>query len=112
MSQQEEWRDVSGFEGYYQVSNYGRVKSLDRIDSAGRQLKGVIRRHSVARYKNGLVPLWKDGKQKNHSVQRLVAMAFIPNPNSLRFVRRINSTNINNVASNLKWTNRQYGGKQ
>ena len=104
----EEWRDVSGFEGIYQVSNYGRVKSLDRFDCAGRRLKGVIRCPVIEKYNNETVTLWKDGKQKNHSVQRLVAVAFILNPNNLPFVRHIDPLNIFGPL-NLKWTTRRYG---
>ena len=112
MSIPERWRDVAGFEGVYQVSNYGRVKSLDRIDCVGRQLKGTILSHSVCGpYKSVTVPLWKDGKQENHSVQRLVAIAFIPNPDRLPFVRRINPAGNHPAALELKWANRKYAGQ-
>lgn len=59
----EEWKDIKGYEGLYQVSNLGRVKSLDRLDSSNHKLKGSIRKFATS--SNGYVniTLFKDGKR-------------------------------------------------
>lgn len=74
------WKDIPGYEGVYQVSNLGRVKSLDRVDSRGRQCKGALKtltkdfRSSCAKR----VDLGLEGNVKRCSVKQLVAAAFIP----------------------------------
>lgn len=73
----EEWRDIPGYEGLYQVSNTGRVKSLLRLDAKGRRIKGkmMMLRPSHKGYLK--VPLTKGGKQKNKFVHNLVVFTFI-----------------------------------
>ena len=100
----EAWRDVLGYEGLYQVSDQGRVRSLDRINSAGKKTNGTLRKQTKNR-KNGYlyVGLCKDGKRKNHSVHRLVAIAFIDNPHNLYTVNHKIEDKADNRASNLEW---------
>ena len=107
----EEWRDVIGYEGSYQVSNLGRIKSLDRIISRkdGKTFfkKGGIL--SIAHNKRVNiyeVPLSIRGKRKMCKIHRLVADAFIPNddPNNKITVNHIDGNRSNNKAENLEWT--------
>ena len=77
------WKDIEGYEGLYQVSDLGRVRSLDREDAQGRRWKG--RMLSSKLRKNGYreVILCRDGKRKYMLVHRLVAEAFLPNQDNL-----------------------------
>jgi hypothetical protein len=109
-SSSEQWLPVIGYEGLYEVSNFGNVRSLDRQKYGGSQLggyylfKGRVLRQSI---KSGhgypTVALWKSEKQKTHKVHRLVAAAFIPNPNKLPQVNHIDGTKTNARADNLEW---------
>lgn len=100
------WKDIVGYEGLYQVSNLGRIRSLDRYDRLGRFHKGKIR----ASKDNGkgylVLPLKHNGVQKMISVHRTVAMAFIDNPNELPEVNHIDGNKTNNHSSNLEWCDR------
>lgn len=72
----EEWRDIKDYEGFYQVSNYGRVKSLDRYDYLGRFKKEHIMREDISNNKYHRVMLSKNGITERYLVHRLVAFAF------------------------------------
>ena len=102
MSTNEEWRAIEGYEGLYEVSNLGRVRSLDRtIDDRrykGRILKGC---ESLDGYLK--IGLHKDGTIKTTKVHRLVALAFVPNPDSKETVNHINENKHDNRACNLEW---------
>lgn len=112
----EEWRDIDGYVGLYQVSNLGRVRSLDRIDSMGRLRQGQILKitDNAKGYKK--VMLCKDGKHINKYVHRLVAQAFIPNHNNLTEVNHKNEIKSDNRVENLEWTthrdNMEYGTRK
>ena len=104
---EEVWRDVKGYEGLYQVSSEGRVKSLERkfIDKIGRErsVKECILNPVIDRYGYLLVSLYAGGKQKNHTVHRLVCEAFHENPDNKPQVNHINEIKTDNRASNLEW---------
>lgn len=99
----EEWRDVVGYEGYYEVSNHGRVRSLDRIDSIGANRKGIILSQSKG---DGYcrVVLCRQGKMSTKKVHRLVAETFVPNPNDLPQVNHLDEDGENNFVDNLEWS--------
>lgn len=96
---------VKGYETEYMVSNYGRVKSLPKKDGrAGRILSQENQNKSVTTYKR--VSLSKDGKVTRFQVHRLVAQAFIPNPENKPQVNHIDFNGSNNHISNLEWVTR------
>lgn len=104
---EEEWRDVVGYDdmykGMYQVSNMGRVRSLDRIDSIGRHVKGRIISLRLNNYGYMRAILMKNGKQYTRTVHRLVALAFIDNPDNKRDVNHKDEDKTNNNVDNLEW---------
>lgn len=100
----EEWRDIIGYEGLYQVSNLGRVKRLDGIDSRGRLWKGRILKSMSTIWGYLWVPLCKDGVRKQHRIHRLVAEHFIPNVENKSQVNHIDGNKKNNTVENLEWT--------
>ena len=97
------WKDIPGWEGLYQASNFGRIRSVDRYDRLGRFHKGVIRQPGDNGKGYLVLPLKKDGRQTMTSVHRLVASTFLPNPNKLRDVNHIDGNKKNNRVDNLEW---------
>ena len=95
----ERWEDVPGYEGLYQVSDYGRVRS---IVNRGHRIAGLM-----SPVKHGerylYISLTKDGRKKNHYIHRLVASAFLENPKGLPVVNHIDYDTNNNTVSNLEW---------
>lgn len=108
MEQEEIWRDIEGYEGLYEVSNLGRVRSSDSYNSLGRlHLKGRIRKPVVVRgYLR--VELCKEGKGKWFYVHRLVAHVFIPNPEGLPEINHRDENKTNNLVDNLEYCDRKY----
>lgn len=100
----EVWRDVVGYEGLYQVSDQGRVKSLERTDSLGRTVKERILKPGMDRGGYLLVVLCAGGKSKTLNVHRLVCQAFHENPENKPCVNHIDENKTNNAASNLEWS--------
>ena len=104
----EEWRDVVGYEGRYQVSSMGRVKSLARvvIRNNGQKLpiKERVLKPMTDRYGYLIVCLCAGGKQKMFKVHRLVCQAFHKNPENKLCVNHIDENKTNNAASNLEWS--------
>ena len=108
-------KPVIGYEGYYEVDNCGRVYALNRVihvEDHGRSydkplIGGVIKQHMHSKgYK--IVPLTRDGKTKNVFVHRIVAMAFLANPNKLPCVNHKDEDKTNNFVENLEWCTYQY----
>ena len=110
----EEWKDIAGYEGFYQVSNYGEVRSLDReqhqMSRHGTMMTKMYRGAVITPTNNGngymVVGLRKGGKRKNHYVHRLVADAFIENPERYEQVNHKDFNKGNNAAENLEWVSR------
>lgn len=94
----EVWKDVAGYEGLYQVSNFGRVKSLN-FDGSGEER--IMRPYNVHGYLR--VRIFKNCTKQSIGVHRLVALAFIPNPNNFAIVNHIDGNKLNNNAKNLEW---------
>lgn len=97
----EVWKDIVGYEGKYQVSNMGRVKSL--VDRWGRKREMILK--LSVNNKNGYVQvnLHKDSKQKTYRVHKLVALAFVDGYEEGLVVNHIDEDKTNNCAWNLEW---------
>ena len=112
-SMPEEWRDVVGFEGFYQISNYGRVKSLDRMQTViwnGKEVLKPIKGRIIAQSKqNGgymMANLSASSRRREMTIHRMVAMAFIDNPQHLKEVNHKDGDKSNNAVWNLEWCDR------
>lgn len=96
---EEIWKEIEGYEGEYEVSNLGNVRSLNYRRSGKLKLLKQYTDKKGYEY----VRLSKNGKGKIYKVHRLVAMAFIPNPDNLPIVNHIDECKNNNMVSNLEW---------
>lgn len=109
----EKWKNITGYEGSYQVSSYGRVKSIKRMvpgkdgrvtEYPEREIKWLssklTQRHPSPMF---AVELWKGNKRKRMSVHRLVGMAFIPNPDGKPQINHLDGNRNNNRVDNLEW---------
>lgn len=103
---EEIWKDIPSYEGQYQVSSFGRVKSLERKVPNGHVFMKVPERIlSPGMGTSGYyeVSLCKNGKVKRYKIHRLVARTFLENPTAKREVNHKDGCKTNNVVSNLEW---------
>lgn len=92
------WKDIQGYENEYQVSNMGRIKSLKN------KSKPLIMSPILSRTQNYYtIGLTQKGQKKQYNINRLVAEAFLPNPNNYKEVNHIDEDTTNNKADNLEW---------
>ena len=105
---EEEWKDIPGYEGLYQASSLGRIKSLPRNDEIPRWKGYSTIRKQFIKNKYYQVNLSKNGRTRWHAVHRLVALAFLPNPNNYPQVNHKDEIQTNNNVSNLEWCDQKY----
>lgn len=96
------WKDIPDYEGYYQISNLGQIRSLDRTACDGKLIKGkVLSLINSERYFSK--QLYKNGTPQNVLIHRLVAQLFVPNPQNHSQVNHIDGDTHNNCSTNLEW---------
>lgn len=105
---EEEWKDIRGYEGYYQISNLGRVKSLDRavVYSDGRVRKFPGKIMALTDISNAgyiVVSLQKNNIREKFTIHKLVASHFCPNPDNKPIVNHLDENKLNNRSDNLCW---------
>jgi len=115
MLSSEIWKTIQGFEELYEVSNLGRIKALARIKNCNKgygTMKEHIMKQTNANCEYYRVPLTnKNHIKKYYLVHRLVALAFLPNPNNFEDVNHIDGNKANNSVDNLEWCTRSYNLK-
>jgi hypothetical protein len=112
-SEVEEWKDIAGYEKFYQVSNLGRVKSLDRIVNGfglkcTQRIKGKVLKLQKRKTGHLDILLKKNGIEERCWVHRLVARAFLENKQNLPIVNHIDSNPENNNVNNLEWCTQEH----
>lgn len=97
------WKDIRGYKGIYQVSNDGRVRTVEHITN-GRHVKPKELKVTILKCNRyARVRLYKQGKYRDYMVHRLVANEFVPNPDNKPQVNHIDGNRGNNNANNLEW---------
>lgn len=113
---EEIWKDIYfikdnktfDYIGYYQVSNFGRIKTLERKDTNNHIVKEKIKSQRIDKDGYKIVTLIKKGEHQTFKVHRLVAYMFVPNPNNLPIVNHKNEIKDDNNANNLEFCTSKY----
>ena len=95
------WKPVLGYEGLYEVNQFGQIRNKD-----GQIMRQRLKKAKYTVYKK--VSLYKDGKYKHLYVHRIVAQAFIPNPQGFELINHKDEDGTNNIVDNLEWCDRSY----
>lgn len=114
MISEEVWKDIKDYEGFYQVSNLGNVRTKDRYISNGNGIQfKKSKMLKPIKMKNGYlkVSLSKNGKVKQTYIHRLVAQSFLPNKNNYDCINHKDENKVNNIVSNLEWCNHTYNNR-
>ena len=110
MEEEELWKPIKDYEGLYEISNLGRIRSLDRyIKSRSSRGEMQFKKGTVLKQKFNrvtgyyVVTLWKNGEQKGYTVHRLIASHFLPKDDKREVVNHKDGNKLNNCVSNLEW---------
>ena len=95
----EEWKDIKGYEGLYQVSNKGRIRNTKNY---------ILKPQISGKSPYQMISLFKDNKSKRFTIHRLVATHFIPNPRHLPIINHKDENKLNNNTENLEWCDYKY----
>lgn len=107
---EEQWMPVKGYEGLFEVSNHARIRSLKNTRHNDRK-EPKIKNQFIGSWGYYVVTLCKDGKSTPCLVHRLIAEAFIPNPDNLQFINHKDEDKTNNNIDNLEWCSQEYNNK-
>ena len=111
---QEIWKPINDYEGYYEASNKGHIRSVERLVNCknGKRLSpATILKPSLGQWGYEQVTLRKEGSKKTVRVNRIIARTFIPNPNNLPQVNHIDGNKTNNNVENLEWCDASHNMK-
>ena len=100
----EDWKPIVGYEGLYEISNTGQIRN-----AKGEIKKSQIKKDKHTNYRE--ISLWRNGTHKRFLVHRLVAIAFIPNPNDYPIINHKDQNGMNNCVDNLEWCNHSYNNR-
>lgn len=110
------WKDIKGYEGIYQVSNYGQVKSLRRLRKSSKGSVCIVRerlmKSKIDKYGYVAYSLCKESKMSYFTSHRLVALAFIENKHNYKQINHINGNKLDNSIYNLEWCDNQHNMKE
>ena len=104
---EEIWKDIIGYEGIYQISSLGRIKSFQQRNQFGNKKARILSGWKTKSHYPKII-LIKDGKKERKYIHRLIAEAFIPNPNHYKFINHIDGNKQNYSIENLEWCTQKY----